>query len=396
MKLRLQNVGQLRDATVEFGDLTVLVGPQASGKSIFLQFLKLCLDSRRIVKDLTDYGMDWQGQVGTFLSLYLGEGMGAVWQEGENPSALSLDGKGIDLAKRIGPRAKPRGAAPVFYIPAQRVLSLGNGWPRPFSDFGAGAPYALRTFSESLRRYVEALGYFHHAKVSLFSENLHAYMDPQLQEHLCQTLLAGFELRIQLGPGGQKRLILAGPNQEALPFMAWSSGQREFVPFMLMMTALEKPKPAVDTTWVIAEELEEGLHPRAIASAMLSILRLLSNGYQVALSTHSPHVLDIVWGLRIIGQQKGTPDDVLDLFGFPSRDRTSAIRQMARDVLDRNCRVYYFDREPGADTTDVRDISGLNPGSESPEEAGWGGLTEFSGRVGDVVARVVNAAEARR
>ena len=31
--LRLQNVGQLRDAEIGFGDLTVLVGPQATGKS---------------------------------------------------------------------------------------------------------------------------------------------------------------------------------------------------------------------------------------------------------------------------------------------------------------------------------------------------------------------------
>lgn len=40
-RLRLTNVGPIQEANIEFGDLTILVGPQATGKSIFLQFLKL-------------------------------------------------------------------------------------------------------------------------------------------------------------------------------------------------------------------------------------------------------------------------------------------------------------------------------------------------------------------
>ena len=38
--LNLERVGQMACADVTFGDLTVLVGPQATGKSIFLQFLR--------------------------------------------------------------------------------------------------------------------------------------------------------------------------------------------------------------------------------------------------------------------------------------------------------------------------------------------------------------------
>jgi len=36
-RLRLRNIGQITDANLQFGDLTVLVGPQASGKTITLQ-----------------------------------------------------------------------------------------------------------------------------------------------------------------------------------------------------------------------------------------------------------------------------------------------------------------------------------------------------------------------
>ena len=46
-------------------------------------------------------------------------------------------------------------------------------------------------------------------------------------------------------------------------------------------------------------------------------------------------------------------------------------------------RVYYFSREGS-----VQDISDLDPGAEDDAESGWGGLTEFSGHVGDVVAGV--------
>jgi hypothetical protein len=48
-------------------------------------------------------------------------------------------------------------------------------------------------------------------------------------------------------------------------------------------------------------------------------------------------------------------------------------------------KVHYFDRESGT----TRDISDLDPSSEEAGEAGWGGLSEFSGRANEAVARSV-------
>ena len=67
--LELRNVGPIRDAEVTIGDLTVLVGPQASGKSIFLQFLKLVLDSGPVTRELRKYGMEWEKDERLFLDL---------------------------------------------------------------------------------------------------------------------------------------------------------------------------------------------------------------------------------------------------------------------------------------------------------------------------------------
>ena len=46
--LRIENVGQIKKAEIDFGDLTVFVGPQATGKSIALQLLKLLLDTGQV------------------------------------------------------------------------------------------------------------------------------------------------------------------------------------------------------------------------------------------------------------------------------------------------------------------------------------------------------------
>ena len=62
MKLTLQNVGPITEAELTFGDLTVLVGPQASGKSIALQMLKLMVDAGSVQEVMTKQGLDWSGK----------------------------------------------------------------------------------------------------------------------------------------------------------------------------------------------------------------------------------------------------------------------------------------------------------------------------------------------
>jgi predicted ATP-dependent endonuclease of OLD family len=59
VRLQLKHVGQIEDADIEFGDLTVLVGPQATGKSIFLQFLRLLVDTGYVIDELRKHGLIW-------------------------------------------------------------------------------------------------------------------------------------------------------------------------------------------------------------------------------------------------------------------------------------------------------------------------------------------------
>jgi hypothetical protein len=167
--------------------------------------------------------------------------------------------------------------------------------------------------------------------------------------------------------------------------MVWSAGQREFVPLLLGLYWLLPPASVSrreNVRWVVIEELEMGLHPKAIAVVLVLVLELLSRDYRVCLSTHSPHVLDLVWAMRTLRDQKADSRELLEILDV---EATQTMRAMAEKVLEKNSRVYYFNREKGVSF----DISSLDPGAEEAAESGWGGLSEFSGRVADVVARVV-------
>ena len=52
----VKNFGPIRKVDIELGDLTVLIGAQASGKSLFLQMFKLIKDRSAILKSLENYG----------------------------------------------------------------------------------------------------------------------------------------------------------------------------------------------------------------------------------------------------------------------------------------------------------------------------------------------------
>ena len=94
-RLEASGIGPVTAADIEFGELTVFVGPQATGKSIFLQILKLLLDKYAIHQELRRFGIDWRGDPRDFLELYFGEGMSGIWNPEE--SGLVVDGEEVDL-----------------------------------------------------------------------------------------------------------------------------------------------------------------------------------------------------------------------------------------------------------------------------------------------------------
>jgi hypothetical protein len=374
--LNIRNFGQIKEASLTFGDLTVLVGPQATGKSIALQLLKLMVDAGQVQEEMSRYGLDWGQKLSDFLDVYFGEGMRAIWQEGS--TSIEWEGKTVDLPQ-IARRKRPNKEETLFFIPAQRVLALRDGWPRPFTDYAPGDPFAVREFSEKLRGLVEReFG----SSGDLFPQErrLKREFRVLLQRHV----FSNFHLKVDK-VRSQKRLVLGpGETSDSLPYMVWSAGQREFVPLLLGFYWLMPPTKVAtrdDIKWVVLEELEMGLHPRAIAVVLLLVFELVYRGYRVCLSTHSPQVLDAVWAVKHLKESGADANDLLEIF---EARRTQAMQQLANAVLQKDIKVFYFDRETGI----ASDKSDLDPLAEEEGKSGWGGLSEFSGRANRVVARV--------
>jgi len=375
--LDIKNVGQIEAASLTFGDLTVFVGPQATGKSIALQLLKLVVDAGQVQDELGRYGLDWSGKLSDFLDVYFGEGMHAIWKQ--DKSSINWQGREIDL-EQMAKRKRRAKDENLFFIPAQRVLTLRDGWPRPFTDYTPGDPFAVREFSEKLRVLVEKeLG-----SASLFPQVRRSKRE--FRALLERDVFSKYALKIDK-VRSQKRLVLGtGVEGENLPYMVWSAGQREFVPLLLGFYWLMPPTKVSRRSqieWVVLEELEMGLHPRAISVVLLLVFELVVRGYRVCLSTHSSQVLDAMWALKHLSENSGTPKAFLDVFDAP---KTPPMLKLAQDMMTKIRKAYYFDKGTGI----VHDISELDPGAEESGQAGWGGLSEFSGRASAAVAHAVS------
>lgn len=374
--LKIKDVGQIRSASIEFADLTVFVGPQATGKSIALQLLKLMVDAGQVQSEMKRYGIDWSRKLEDFLDAYLGEGMHSIWTPGN--SAIHWEGKEVDLSQIARRRRTPKEES-LFFMPAQRVLALRDGWPRPFTDYSAGDPFTVREFSEQLRGLVEN----EFTGESLFPQSKR--LKAGFRKMLERDVFSKFALKVDK-VRSQKRLVLGtGKDSENLPYMVWSAGQREFVPLLLGLYWLMPPTASAQRgqiKWVVLEELEMGLHPKAISVVLLLVFELVVRGYRVCLSTHSSQVLDAMWALKHLRDQNADPATLLDVFQAP---KTQPMIRLAEAVMKKSQAVYYFDRDSGS----VRDISKLDPDAEVAGDAGWGGLSEFSGRASDAVARAV-------
>lgn len=384
--IQISNLAQIESAQIELGDMTLLTGPQATGKSIFIQLLKLIEDANNIAKSIKRYGYDWDHIWEQFLELYFGEGMSGIWQD---DTKISIDGVDLtkdDIEKEIYKTGKPK-KEKIFLIPAQRVLTLKGGWPRNFGDYDSTDPYVVKEFSENIRRLMESgVG---KGEKPIFPHD--GRLRAVFREKIDNSIFNGATVRLDKS-GFRKRIVLDIDGNK-LPFMVWSAGQREFIPLLIGLYWLlpsSKATKKESIEYIIIEEAEMGLHPNAITSLVLLFLELISRGYKVILSTHSPTILDVVWSIRSIKECRADPTLLIKLFNLPN---SSDIKKLCKEIIDnKEFNSYYFDKQKSGKVI-VKDISTLDPASDDPIISGWGGLTQFSGVAGDIVAEAINMGE---
>lgn len=374
-RIQVTSFGPLQEADISFGDMTVFVGEQASGKSLMLQLVKLVLDAGDINHTLKTHGYGWGKGSLSFLSRYFGQGMERVWhcdtQVAVNGMAFSLD----DVLSKKGPKKKES----LFLIPAHRVLTLREGWPRAFMDYASGYPYVVRQFSEHLRRLMEAgLGT---GKDAIFPQS--GRMNRILRDGIEKSIFGDGQVRLDTSVDDlPRRIVLDVAEGPRLPLMAWSAGQREFLPLLLGLYWLMPSGRATkrkEVDWVVIEEPELGLHAQAISFLLLVFLELLRRGYRVIVSTHSPQFLEWLWAIRVIARERTGPEKrLLKLLDLPP---VPFSKKLVETGLKKTFSTYYFSRQKRV--VSVKDISTLDPGDVDADVSDWGGLTLFGTRVSE-------------
>lgn len=376
-RLVIRDFAHLRRVDLTFGDLTVLVGAQGTGKSLALQWLKLAIDGGYVVDALRQAGQ--RVSPDAIIDLVFGPGMGKAWGD---PSKVQWGGKGITPANARH-RGDP-GRENLFFIPAHRSMLVSDGWAAPFQKLSPEVPVVARLFSQNL------YGQFSdHEAGTLFP--VKKRLKQQIRRQIDHAVFHGGSVGLEEDAQHQRRLRLVHGDMH-LPFMTWTAGQREFTPLLLGLYHLlphVKERKREDIDWVVIEEPEMGLHPQAVTAVLLLVLDLLWRGYRVVISTHSPHVLAAVWMLQRLKDYKARWQIVSEAF---EAENASSLRDVAKAALAKDYRVHYLSFGEDARVCS-KDISSLDAGDPDDDISGWGGLTELSSRFGDAVRRA--ASEAR-
>lgn len=382
-KIEVKNFGPIKNANVDFGDITIFIGAQASGKSLLLQLMKLLLDKEHIRSTMSRYNYVIGKNPENILNFYFGNGMASLWRddtvicdEEQEYTKYSL----VPKFERFDPKET------LFYIPAQRVVSISDGRPKNFMEYDISTPYVLRQFSELLRLFFQ-YGLNGNNIVFPLRNRLKGAMKKSLQDNIFHQ---GKVLIDEAS--GQKKMNLSVKGL-SIPFMAWSTGQKEFMPLLMAFYCLSGPiSNVVDRNqykYVVLEEPEMGLHPKAILSILLEIIELMQNGYKIILSTHSSVLLEFVWAFNNIKNSNASKEQKEKmLMQLLDVEQFEAIPQMMDGVFEKSIRTYYFANKNGE--VETMDISHLDVMSDNPDMADWGGLSLFSEKASQIVSSVIN------
>ncbi len=378
VELKISNFAHIRQVNLSLGDLTVFVGPQGAGKSLALQWLKVAMDGRHLVDALKAAGHPTDSTV--LIDLIFGTGMARAWDDRRTKVSLGTQEIRLRTIGQIGKNKQEK----LFFVPAHRSMLISDGWAAPFQKLSPDTPVVARVFSQNL--FDRFSGKY---AGTLFP--IEKRLKKEIRDRIDEAVFHGGRVGVEDDKQHARRLRLAYPKKIHLPFMTWTAGQREFTPLLLglyhLLPSTQKRKRD-DTDWVVIEEPEMGLHPQAITAVLLLVLDLLWRGYRVVLSTHSPHVLTMLWMMRRLKAHHAKWKLVCDAFNVQDARQMQNVAE-ASLKKDYRAHLFHFD---GQGRVRSKDISELDPDLDDEDIAGWGGLTEYSSRFGEAVRRAVNEA----
>lgn len=334
-RLTLKNLGPITEFTVEPRPLTVLIGEQATGKSLAAQVLYFFRSFKQHLSEL--YRPDiaesegWQEKVlGKMLDRLRGvpfssfangtatlqyrkseENWEVQVQEGfrgshPNPGFAEVMSRRIlDWETDKSALANPGGAEQIF-IPTERSV-FTRLWNQAQSVlFAEHQPWPVRKFADYL-----SVAYSVYQRLYHFTgEDENGSVGGTFRKF--QNLaLAGEAYVPKKGPHIWQWKV-KGEEGRVIPIEAVASGQMEAWPFFVIGGTFGASKRPVDFYF---EEPETHLHPRAQVEIMKAIVFLVNHGHRFVITTHSPFLLYVLNNMiqRFLTYGENSPEGTIAL-----------------------------------------------------------------------------------
>ena len=323
-EVHIENFLSLRDVELPLKPLTVLVGPNASGKSNILRALNL-LNKMMIAENLppVEFIQDslWAGEASRITFKLQAEveetravydlvlkaeadnpivdedllvkgrkvisiqsGKGAVWDEdGENETRYKSNKLALKSAGDYG--NKPITSALTEFI---KGWEFYNFQPERIRDYLSRSPFAIVKKvmlgkSKALRESpkLDNDGSTLSTLLSYWHKN-----DQKRFHSVSESLVASTNLRIdQCAISGDDQLCLLEGYKEPIPMQRASDGTLRLVAYYILLNEPELPP------LIAIEEPERNLHPGALTD-ITNVLAQIAERTQVIITTHSSQLLD--------------------------------------------------------------------------------------------------------
>ncbi len=105
-------------------------------------------------------------------------------------------------------------------------------------------------------------------------------------------------------------------------------------------------------------------------------------GYKIIISTHSSVFLEFAWAFNLLKSAKSY-QGIYKIFDI---EDSTIIKNMLCNIYDKTIKTYYFSRSEN-DKVVSHDISSLDVASEDAMISEWGGISEFSSKMSDIVSQ---------
>ncbi len=315
--LKISGLGPIKNIKIEVKPLTILVGPQASGKSLVAQVLYFFRTlrselARRYTPDM-DSAKSWQNEVvrkildelrgepfGYFANKtarisYENAKKGNNWSVSINSSNrrvtvnpdLKKDmAQWVDLWNNDSDKLFYETPEETVFIPTERTLLTKFFESEPSILFSKYQPLAFRRFADRLA------GAQRHNKYRLklkkkSPEKIHPRFEHILKAQ--RRALKGDAYIPETGPQVWKFRIYPGGKEKILPLAILASGQMEAWPFFAVAASYGVFKNLKMS--FIFEEPETHLHPAAQRIIMETITFLVHWTHPFFMTTHSPYII---------------------------------------------------------------------------------------------------------